>query len=398
MNQHPLKCPKCSDFRTLQIDGVRSERDNKFIGIKIPFFRCPNCGKKDSLSPKNFYDELIEKTFSELEDGEFTEISFNYENERFKKFDHLGFKYSSEDYFLIPGLYNEFDLGYLCPIFFDKDLLLYYNNHPDYSVKFFSFSSGNIYFKGEPMFSWGFGINRNGKIFKWLGDLNDDFKGAKMKSHLKRFQASNVDSDHDIYSKFYLSQNPFSLEDAFQESDNEVKIFALKDELDKIFKSACGFSLTQVEIDDFFDFYKPPILEEKEQIFNAYISLNKLLVENIQKDLLKNKLIENGSDKKKTNGLGSIKSLEKFLFDIFKINESSDLISPLFVLSDLRQLQGHFSDKSFQDKYHFCKERLELEESASHFVVYQKLIEKLVEFYKKLIEEIKPAGNNVQIS
>lgn len=389
MPNHPMKCPNCSDFRTLQIDGVRFEKDKKTVGIKIPFFRCPNCGKKDPLKPREFYDELAEKTYNGLKAGEFTSISFKYENEKFKRFDHLGFKYSSEDYYLIPGLYREFDIGYLCPVFFDKDLLLYYNNHPDYSVKFYSFSSGNIYYKGESMFSWGFGINRNGKIFKWLGDLNDDFKDSEMVPHLKRFQASNIDSDHDIYSKFYLSQNPFSIEDAFQDSDNEVKIFALKDEVDILFKNNFNFSLTKIVIDDLFDFYKPPILEEKEQIFNAYISLNKLLVENIQTALLKNRLIENGADRKKSNELGSIKTLEKFLSDIIKIQDSSNLISPLFVLSDLRQLQGHFSDTSFMEKYQFCKERLGLDEHVTHFDVYQKLIVRLVEFYNNLIVKIK---------
>lgn len=389
MNQHPLKCPRCSDFRTLQIDGLRYEKDNKSIGITIPFFCCPNCGRKDSLRPRGFYDELIEKAHKELQEGEFTAISFKYENKRFKRFDHLGFKYSSEDYFLIPGLYRKSDLGYLCPVFFEKDLLLYYNNHPDYSVKFYSFSSGNIYYKGESMFSWGFGINRNGKIFKWLGDLNDDFKDSAMMPHLKLFQARNIDSDHDIYSKFYLSQNPFSIEDAFQDSDNEMKIFALKDEVDVLFKNNFNFSLTKIVIDDLFDFYKPPILEEKEQIFNAYISLNKLLVENIETALLKNQLIENGADRKKTNELGSVKTLEKFLFDILKIEDSSNLISPLFVLSDLRQLQGHFSDTSFMEKYLFCKERLGLDENVTHFEVYQKLIERLVKFYNNLIEKIK---------
>lgn len=386
MNQHPLKCSKCSDFRVLQIDGVKYEKDNKFIGIKIPFFRCPSCGQKEPLNPREYYDNLAEETFRKLQEGEYTTISFKYENQRFKRFDHLDFKYSSEDYFLIPGLYRESDIGYLCPVFFDKDLLLYYNSHPDYSVKFYSFSSGNIYYKGEAMFRWGFGVNRNGKIFKWLGDLNDDFKDSNMNPHLKRFQASNVESDHDIYSKFYLSQNSFSLDDFFQEPDNEVKIFAQIDELDRIFKREFSFSLTKVDIDDFFDFYKPPILEEKEQIFNAYISLNKLLVENIQTDLLKGKLIENGADKKKTESLKSIKTLEKFLLDIFKIKDSSNLISPLFVLYDLRQLQGHFSNTSFHEKYLFCKERLRLKESATHFEVYQKLIEDLVDFYTRLIE------------
>ena len=138
-----------------------------------------------------------------------------------------------------------------------------------------------------------------------------------------------------------------------------------------------------------FDFYKPPILEEKEQIFNAFISLNKLLIENIQVANLKNKLNENGADRKKIKSLGSIKTLENFISDILKIENSSELISPIYVLSDLRQLQGHFSDSSFDEKFKFCKDRLGLDEDCSHFDVYQALIEKLVEFFEILIKEIK---------
>ena len=65
---------------------------------------------------------------------------------------------------------------------------------------------------------------------------------------------------------------------------------------------------------------------------------------------------------------------------------SSELISPIYVLSDLRQLQGHFSDTSFDKKYNFCKDRLGLDKNCSHFDVYQTLIEKLVGFFEFLIK------------
>ena len=71
MAKHPLKCPRCSDFRTLQINGVRFEKDNKSVGIKVPFFRCYNCGKKDPLRPQEFYQEIADKRLDELKGGEF---------------------------------------------------------------------------------------------------------------------------------------------------------------------------------------------------------------------------------------------------------------------------------------------------------------------------------------
>lgn len=380
MSKHPLKCQECNDFKKLEIIWVRYKKEiDKELDFKIPFFVCPNCGHKEPLNSKEHYDAMTDEDFAEMQDGEKLVLKFGYENKEFNRYSHLNFKYSSEDYYLIPGLFRDEDDGYLTPVFFDKDILLYYNNHPDYNVKFGSFSSGNIYHKGKPLFNWGFGINRNGKIFKWLGDLNEDFKEDEMLPHLKRFQASNVESDHDIFSKFYLSQNPFSPSDMFQSSDNETHLFKLKNELDELFQSRFNMKLTKVHIEDFFNFYKPPILEEKEQIFNAYISLNKLIIENIQSDLLKAKL--NGKDLKK---LGSLKTLENFLSNFFP-DENIDLIlSSLYVLSDLRQLQGHFSDKSFEERYNFCKERLKLKKEANYFQVYETLIRELVRTFEKI--------------
>lgn len=98
------------------------------------------------------------------------------------------------------------------------------------------------------MFSWGFGINRNGKLFKWLGDLNEDFENESMMPHLKRFQASNIPSDHEVFSKFYLSQNPFSPSDAFQDSDNESRLFYLKNQFSSEIKAKFGLEITKVEI------------------------------------------------------------------------------------------------------------------------------------------------------
>jgi hypothetical protein len=392
MSKHPLECPKCQDYRSLFFHKVSEDKDGKSVGINIPFFKCPNCGKKDCLRPEKYFTDIIEESLKKLNKGEFRTIEFSYEKEKFNRFKRLDFKYSSEDYYLIPGLYRPDDPGYLCPVFFDKDILLYYNNHPDYSVHLDSFSSGNIYYKNESFLNYGFGINRNGKIFTWLGDLYEDFSGPDMVPHLKRFQASNIDSDHDIYSKFYLSQNAFSEEDAFQESDNEVQIFTLKEELDNIILKKHLFPLTRIEISDLFDHYKPPILVEKDQIFNAYVSLNKLIVENIQLQKLKQILVNAGLNKKTIKGLGSLKTLEKFLIEILKIKDVPNLISPLYVLNDLRQLQGHLTDSSFDEKYNFCKQRLGLNLDSNHFIVYQELIRMLIEFYEETIERIKASG------
>ncbi len=330
------------------------------------------------------WEERAEEDRRGLEDGQSKMMIFNYENKAFKQYEHLEFIYDSVDYYLIPGLRRTEDDGYLTPVFFDKDVLLYYNNHPDYSVKLFSFSSGNIFYQDSPMFSRGFGINRNGKLFKWLGDLDEDFAEDEMQAHLRRFQASNIDSDHDIYSKFYLSQVPNSIEDAFQCSDNEYQLFNLKRKFEDALKSNYGFVLSKLDINNLSEYYSHPILEHRPQIFASYSSLNKCLVENMQQSELKQALRNADTSKEELKGLRSLKLLEQFFKTVLERENSKELIAPLYVLNDLRQLADHLSISGFEERYSSCKDRLSVKPTASDFEVYYALVRNLVEMYGKL--------------
>jgi hypothetical protein len=397
--KHPLKCSNCEEYRFIEYEGVRFEdlEQKKGFGVKIPFFVCKNCGQRESILPRDSFLKFRDEMLPSIKDGEFFDMPLKYiftkldSEKRYKQFDHLEFKYDPRDHYVIPGLYRDWDDGYLTPVFFDKDLLLYYNGHPDYSVKFTSFSSCNIYYKGEGMFEWGFGINRYGKLFKWLGDLDRDFESDEMKPHLKRFQASNIDSDHEIFSKFYLSQNPFSPSDAFQDSDNESRLFALKNDFNKEIRKKYGVEITKLEIEQLAEYYKPPIMEEREQVFSSFLSLNKYFIENLQIDALREILLENGLEKndlkKDGNKLGGLKIFTLFIQHILKKENADELISPLFVLNDLRQLHGHLSDSSFEERYEYCKERLELPNTATDLDVFKKLVTKLILFYQNLIEK-----------
>ena len=370
MNQtmkHPLKCSNCEEYRFIEYEGVRFEdpEQKKGFGVKIPFFVCKNCGQRESILPRDRFLKFRDEMLPSIKDGEFFDMPLKYifskldSEKRYKQFDHLEFKYDPRDHYIIPGLYRDWDDGYLTLVFFDKDLLLYYNGHPDYSVKFTSFSSCNIYHKGERMFEWGFGINRYGKLFKWLGDLDRDFDNDEMKPHLRRFQASNIDSDHEIFSKFYLSQNPFSPSDAFQDSDNESRLFALKNDFNIEIRKKYGVEITKLEIEQLAEYYKPPIMEEREQVFSSFLSLNKYFIENLQTDSLRDILLNNGLDEKdlKKDGkkLGSLKVFTLFIQHIVKKENADEL--------------------------------LELPNTATDLDVFKKLVTKLILFYQNLIEK-----------
>ena len=396
--KHPLKCPKCDEYRFIEYSGVRFEDDKKKkgFGIKIPFFKCSTCNKFELVLPQEPFDTFKDKILPEIRDGEFFDMPLKYvcskidPEKKFEPFSHLELDYDARDYYLIPGLYRDEEDGYLTPVFFDKDVLLYYNNHRDYSVKLTSFSSGNIFHEGNPMFSWGFGINRSGKLFKWLGDLSEDFDGDSRKSDLKRFQASNVASDHDVASKFYLRQTPFSVEDAFIGSDNEMKLFRLANEFSAWISKEHRFDLTKMNVIELAEYYKPPILEERDQIFGAYLSLNKYLIENLQEKAIRSALLEHGlqEDDLKSSGrkLGSLKLFTLFIEKVLKQEDANNVVSPLYVLNDLRQLHGHLSNDSFEERYSSCKERLGLADYVSDLKVFTSLVTRMVSLYQSLLD------------
>lgn len=241
------------------------------------------------------------------------------------------------------------------------------------------------------MFERGFGINRYGKLFKWLGDLDRDFKEENMKPHLKRFQASNVPSDHEIVSKFYLSQNPFSPSDAFQSSDNETRLFSWKNDFTNETREKFGVELTKVDIEQLSEYYKPPILEERDQIFSSYLSLNKYFIENLQEQSLREILIKCGLKKqdlqKDGKKLGSLKLFTLFISHGLKKENADEMVAPLYVLNDLRQLHGHLSDTSFEKRYNSCKERLEIPLASTDLDVFKSLVTRLILLYQNLIDK-----------
>lgn len=392
--KHPLQCPECGDFRYIEYIGIRFEEENKGFGVKLPSFQCKSCGQHNLRVP---YDQLVkfkEDIMPTIDEGEFIDMELKFifskldPQRKFTHYDHLDFDYDSRDYYVIPGLYRENDDGYLTPVFFDKDVLLYYNNHPDYSVKLYSFSSGNIYYKGEEMFKWGFGINRSGKIFMWLGDLSEDFEEDETKSHLKRFQASNVPSDHDLVSKFYFSQNPFSTKDAFQKSDNEYKLFRQKEEFEHRIKSKMQVNLSKLDIDAVLAYYKHPILDDRNQIFEAYLKLDKLLIENIEQTEIRKYLLANGLSKtdleKDGKPFRSLKLFTVFIEGILKQENADEIVTPLFVLNDLRQLHGHLSNTSFDKRYASCKERLGSSNDVTDLDFFMVVVTSLIKMYQIL--------------
>lgn len=83
-------------------------------------------------------------------------------------FTNIPFLVDSDDYYYIPGLFRPSDVGFLTPLFFNKVVLVKFDNLPEYRVQFASPTYGTIYTESS---HFSFGINRHGKVLMWLGDV-----------------------------------------------------------------------------------------------------------------------------------------------------------------------------------------------------------------------------------
>ena len=386
---NPLRCPICKEYRYLLFEKKRYRYDELGVCYKIPYYKCDNCNETVPLIPNKQIEEMVEshlKDLKRLGKSGFYYLKIKGEYEKFEKYPNLGLKYDSRDYYYIPGLIRPWETGSLTPVFFNLDLLLYYNNHPDYRVYMQSFSNVIIYKSNEALIPWGFGINRNGKLFGWLGDLYPFLSKSENEDHLHRFLSSNVDSDHDIFSDFYLMQ----IEARAEKSDNEIQIFRLKNIFEKLIYETFKFEIFKVDIAKLKYNYQSPVLNEKNQVFNAYMNLNILLIDNINAREIK-KLLQNEVDPPELRNKGSLKLLKLFFEHKLDISDSDNLISPLFVLYDLRLLASHLTDDSFNEKYDFCKKRLNVDLSLNYIETFKQVVKSIIDMFDKLnknIEEI----------
>jgi|GEM_PF-6434800 len=393
-SKNPLRCPICDEYRFLNIKGVFSKEGTKKVGMKIPFLDCKKCKTSISFAPhlnsnnqreeaKTYYKSIFKKELATLKPGEVCTLKSRFEKKKFNHLDSLGFKYDSLDYYYIPGLISMFesDEGFLTPIYFDKKVLIYYNNLPDYKVVLSSFSRVHIVdSNGNYLIPHGFGINRNDKVICWLGDLNDEFSKPENEHHRKMFLAFNIDSDHDIVSDYYFNQ----IEANFMVSDNEHKIFDLRNEFDEKIQKEFGIVLTKINFQELINDYKHPIINERNQINLAYKKLHSMLNESLSIDNIKATLLKSGALEKEIKGLGGIKLFQLFIQKVLKNVNASQIVSPLFVLYDLRILGEHLMGSDSLERYNSCKERLEISQSSNDLEVFEKLIQELIKMYNLL--------------
>jgi DNA-directed RNA polymerase subunit RPC12/RpoP len=226
-------CKKCGEKVELVFSDYKIQIDTFFIEVKeLPQLECTYCGEKVlSSKSKNMILYLYEECRAHNQKG--VQVTPRNLNKRYNFCERFNFNYDYRDYENIPGLSALTGDGFLTPVFFKKEALVYFMHHPDYELNLFSESYGVFGYKDQ--FQVPFGINKNDKLILWLGDLDklDD-------NTLRYLEIHNVPSDHILmHTEFYDAQ----LKAIWSEPIIERQLVNLRNKAYDLLKSKHGIDI-----------------------------------------------------------------------------------------------------------------------------------------------------------
>lgn len=380
---HMHVCPRCGMPMELTLVPVLVEIDYVKLSFEeLHVLECIDCHFE--CLPE-YSKEIIDGCYqTAIERGEERGV-FSRKGYR-KKFNYCteqDFLYDHNDYYNIPGLsYDEEHSveGFLTPVYFTKKVLLYFMQDPDYKVDLGAETYGQFSLKNEWYIP--FGINRNGKVVFWLGDLSylDDMTLNIMKPH-------NVDSDHQLVaSEFYAGQMCC----IWSESNREIRICAQKDKLFEALETTYGLTLFHLcdEIKHQKEQYIKPVIITERTIEPTINMLHKVLIEGVNMPELRRlylKIVE--LPDKKYQEWGSIKFYEILLKNIISNKDDvRSIISPLYLLNDFRQYYDHLlSEEVKESKRKNIIQSLGITSFDNMERIYDELLKRLATLFEYMI-------------
>lgn len=218
---------------------------------------------------------------------------------------------------------------FLTPVYFDKYVLVKYLYDPRLWVEFASETYGTIYWPDHYM---SFGINSQGTVIAWRGDLN---KTPLPDQH--HWKEHNIPSQHDMKSEFYDAQ----IQAEFTQHPIGIQAINALEKWNAAFAGKHGIGL-----------YKPKSFEDRVQAVRRYrriivqseddfvrfiSELNEIINENVDTNGIRVFLTAKGV--KFDNGKKGNKLLEHVYRDV--LGDSTNIIEPFFMLYDLRLWADH---------------------------------------------------------
>lgn len=379
LEHQTLRCHNCNQWLVLSLEEQTVEVEDIVLDCRLPVLRCLDCSH--TYLPDRSVDAIRDASEEAIARGERTAriaLTPPFVSHRFSLCGDVPLAYDPLDYFYLPGLVRPSRSGKLAPVFFSKDVLIQYYNHPEYSISFASDTYGTIHVNTDQIIA--FGINRSGKVIMWLGDIHE--LPHKEKLYLA---SKNVPSDHDIGSEFYQGQ----IEVEFTEYSAEQQLTRNLSELaDAVFEK---YGIKLLRFDDealsLIRSLRPPIYYSEKEFGDVIETLNKLVVERINTSALKRDLqtrLDNVQTEK-IRSLGGLKTLEIWLQHRAGIRDASTKISCLFVVYDLRVIFKHLIPEATKVvTLETCCTRLGLSTRADNQAIYQALISQVATFCSNL--------------
>jgi len=364
-------CEQCTGSMDLVFRHFQEEVSGIWIDIDgLPLLWCPSCDV--TALPEKTREALVHAHSEALKHKSSKFVCTRRKIQENFGFTGVPFDYDPDDYYYYPGLFREFNVGFLTPVFFNRRVLAKYDASPEYVVQFASPTYGHI---ASEEFSIPFGVNRNGLLLMWLGDI------VKLSQPEQYYlKSENVPSDHSISSEFYDGQ----IECVFTAASEERKVFAAR----SIFLEAAfdkfGVKLAHLdtEVIDLASALLRPVYDTQKTRRDIADTLNKIHLESLDNSAL-GKLVTDLCLKSK--GSGSLKRIQVILESVDASGSVNDLMMPFYVLYDLRVAYSHLDSASgASEKLKTVTERLGVPEGADLMLIYDEMLKALAQSYMAL--------------
>lgn len=327
-----IHCGTCQAHMDLSfVDFDEEVSGIRLIVRQLPTLVCPACGSQ--FLPDRARLALIRLHEEAAQNQEIiVEVSRRKSDKTFK-YGKVGFLYDPDDYDYIPGLMRPGGNGFLTPVFFEKDVLIKYDVHPSYQVRFGARTYGSIH--GQE-FDIDFGINRHGRVVMWLGDID-----ALPETEQFYLRSENVPSDHSIGSEFYDGQ----IDVAWPEPSPEDVLLERRSRFLEVCAKRFGQKIAHLD-DEVLEVavgLRPPLVDTPETWTKVADSFNKVFVESLDNKAMGTLLTKKGVE---AEGLRSLKRLQLLLNDESLPLDVPKTMASLFALYDLRVALLHLSSKA----------------------------------------------------
>lgn len=356
-------------FADVEVD---IEATGKKLTVRnCPIIICPDCQKSSCSQPARIeIEHFVREALSAGEQPKDPNFD-RYLEMKQSPIHGFEFPHDIRDNYFSPLLYGQG--GRLTPIFLHPDCLAKYRH----ARRIRELADSHLEITSDDGSKFRVGRNRDGKVIIWYSEL-----AQLSKNEVQYLHTFRIESAHDVFSEYH---DALFANLALPQEPRETTVYKLHQDLISQMSRVCGGDVMPLkdEVHARFQQFQSPRLDPL-TVADALEELNVMLIESISRDpFIKSMKV----GKKDVEGLGNLKTLEKWCEEVLGIQDARALLMPFAVLNGLRQLKSHLMSQRKQDEYLTeSREMLGLAKDATLNEIYEVLIAQLAQSYYKLID------------